>query len=141
MKKVELGEALAAIELLPHLLPSTEPIGPITNKSLRALDGALNQPFTTFGGRYLYWYMYHRAAILFYMLAKDHAIGNGNKRCAVVITMVFLFKNGKMLDFTPDELYRLALEVADSNAQSMQKIVKILKAGFKENIIDLPDRL
>jgi death-on-curing protein len=139
VKPLELSEALFAIELLPRFLPSDEPIGPITDKGLRALDGAVQQAFATFDGRHLYWFLYHRAALLFYVLAKDHAIGNGNKRCAVIVTMVFLVKNNKAFSFTASELYDIALMVAKSEASDMQKIVEILKKSFKENITDLPE--
>lgn len=138
MRRVTLDEALWAIGKLPDFLPSSEPIGPLTTRGINALQSALHAPFISYGGKYKYRYLYHRAAVLFYMIAKDHAIGNGNKRCAVIITVVFLVLNGKIPNTDHEDMYNLAKEVAKSDARKSEQNIEALKRVFKEGIIDLP---
>lgn len=139
MRRVTLDEALWAIEMLPEFLPSSEPIGPLTQRSINALDSALHAPFICFGGKYKYWFLYHRAAVMFYMIAKDHTIGNGNKRCAVIITVIFLILNDKVPSFNPDQMYELAKRVAQSDARKSEANIEALKVIFKGAVVDLPD--
>ncbi len=141
MKRVSISEAIWALELLPRILPSAEPIGPIRPKGLKALESALHAPFISYAGKYKYWYLYHRAAVMFYRIAKDHTIGNGNKRCAVIVTMVFLIKNDKMLAFTPSDMYKIANMVASSNPRKSEEMIEILRDSFRQNTIDLPREL
>jgi len=49
------------------------------------------------------------AAILFYLLNKNHPFANGNKRIALTALLVFLFLNGKWVVAGQDELYRFAI--------------------------------
>lgn len=139
MRRLTLQEALWAIELLPKYIPSAEPIGPITQRGVNSLESAINAPFISFGGRYKYRYHYQKAAVLFYMIAKDHAIGNGNKRCAVMLTTVFLVMNDKMFNLSPDELYNVATTVANGDARSTDRNIRALAALFKRSIIDFTD--
>lgn len=118
------------------MLPTPEPLGPFNEISFKKLETAINQPFVSFEGRYPYWYIYHRAAALFYFVIKDHCLENGNKRTAVVTLMVFLVKNKKMLTFTPEELYDIACEVAESNAEDKDAEIERLKHKFKHSITD-----
>lgn len=138
MKQVSLDEALWAIGLLPHYLPNPEPIGPFSRREKMDLETAIRQPFASFDGRYQYWYMYHRAAAMFYYVIKDHSLGNGNKRSAVIVTMFFLFKNGKTFNLSSDELYNLACSVAETPSHEKDNQITRLKHSFKEHIVNLP---
>lgn len=139
MRKVTIDEALWAIGKLPEFMPSSEPIGPLSRRGINALESALDAPFISFGGKYKYRYIYHRAAVLFYMIAKDHAIGNGNKRCAVIITAVFLILNKKIPTISQGDMYDLAKIVAKSDARDPDGTINKLKKIFKTSIEDISD--
>lgn len=139
MRKVTIDEALWAIGKLPEFMPSSEPISPLSRRGINALESALDAPFISFGGKYKYRYIYHRAAVLFYMIAKDHAIGNGNKRCAVIITAVFLILNKKIPTISQGDMYDLAKIVAKSDARDPDGTINKLKKIFKTSIEDISD--
>lgn len=138
MKHVELEEALLAIELLPELLDYNEPIGPIDKEARASLEAAITQPFISFSGKSHYRYLHQKAAQMFYLIIKDHSLENGNKRSAVIITMFFLYKNGKTFNFTPDALYNVACLVAEGNPDTIDADTAIggLAKAFKDRIID-----
>lgn len=50
--------------------------------------------------------------VLFSKLIQNHPFVDGNKRTAVVAFEYFMELNGKQLELTNDQLYRLAIEVA-----------------------------
>jgi len=62
----------------------------------------------------LYPDVFSKAAILFYLLIKNHPFVDGNKRTAFLALMRFLNINGYTLDATSDELYQFTVDVASS---------------------------
>jgi death-on-curing protein len=58
------------------------------------LDSAVNAPFQTFGGEYLYKTMEAKAARLGYSLIKNHPFVDANKRTGMLAMLVFLELNG-----------------------------------------------
>lgn len=134
MKQITLYEAAYAIRLLPEILQYNEPVGELNQRSLKKIESCLQAPFIHHGRTYKYWYLYERAAALFYFLIKSHALENGNKRSAVVITMAFLIKNGKWLNMSPDRLYDVACEVAESPAHKSSSEIAALSVTFKNAI-------
>jgi death-on-curing family protein len=77
------------------------------------------------------------AAKLFYSTIKNHAFPNGNKRYALVLTLLFLLKNGRMLTVAEGVNARTAKWVADSNPHtpegSPDVIVGVLTTFYREN--------
>jgi death on curing protein len=53
-----------------------------------------------------------KAAALMHSLAGNHALVDGNKRLALLATVVFLRINGYVLDLTDDEAFALTMSVA-----------------------------
>jgi len=78
---------------------------------LEASTGALRQ---TMFGQELYPDLFSKAAILFYLLVKNHAFIDGNKRTAALALIEFLERNGYTLNATNDELYQFTIDVASS---------------------------
>ncbi|MGY3869062.1 type II toxin-antitoxin system death-on-curing family toxin [Aeromonas crassostreae] len=77
------------------------------------LSSAIYRQFTSGGGVYKYNTIHDVAANLLYGIAMSHAFENGNKRTALVSTLVFLDKNKTFLVNTDeDELYELVRDVA-----------------------------
>ena len=108
-----------------------EPIPPFETRYPNILESCLEQPFQSFDGEDLYPDQYLKAALMFYLVIKNHPFRNGNKRMAIALTLTFLYLNGQMLYITNADLYNIALNVASSN-QSMQKdIVNTLYEIFR----------
>ena len=62
------------------------------------LESALNAPFATFGGQYLYPSVQAKAAQLGFGLVCNHPFTDGNKRIGAHVMLVFLAINGIELD-------------------------------------------
>ncbi len=65
-------------------------------------------------GQELYPDLVSKAAILFYLLVKNHAFVDGNKRTAALALIEFLERNGYTLNAANDELYQFTIDVASS---------------------------
>lgn len=117
-----------AINLMDY---TDEPIPPFETRYPNILESCLEQPFQSFDGEEHYPDIHLKAAVLFYLVIKNHPFRNGNKRMAIALTLTFLYLNGQMLYITNADLYNIALNVASSN-QSMQKdIVNTLYEIFR----------
>lgn len=108
-----------------------EPIPPFSSRDSKKFDSCLNEPFVTFDNKYLHHTFIERAAVLFYLIAKNHCFENGNKRIAVTMTIVFFYINKRWLNIEPVELYKIAYEVAESDRDDMDRQIGILKRVFK----------
>ena len=82
--------------------------------SLERLEAAIGAPRQTMFGEELYPNLLSKAAILFYLLVKNHPFVDGNKRTAALALIEFLERNGYTLDATNDELYQFTVDVASS---------------------------
>lgn len=82
------------------------------------LDSALNAPFQTFGGQFLYPSLQAKAAQLCYGLVCDHPFVDGNKRIGAHAMLVFLALNGVELEYTQQELIDVILAVASGKIRA-----------------------
>lgn len=55
---------------------------------------------------------------------------------AVVLTVIFLIKNGKWLDMNPDALYTIACRVAESPQSDKDSTIEYLRLVIKEHLED-----
>lgn len=70
---------------------------------------------------------------MFYLVTKNHCFSNGNKRMAVMLTIVFFYVNKRWLDVPAHNLYKIACEVATSKPSEREVMQKALKMFFKTN--------
>lgn len=77
------------------------------------LESALNAPFQTFDGEYIYKTIKAKAAKLGYFLVKNHPFIDGNKRIGILVMITFLEINGIEITCTDDELIDLGFGLAD----------------------------
>jgi death-on-curing protein len=77
------------------------------------LDSALNAPFQTFDGEYIYRTIKAKAAKLGYFLVKNHPFIDGNKRIGILVMIAFLEINGIEIICTDEELITLGLGLAE----------------------------
>ncbi|HUC87188.1 MAG TPA: type II toxin-antitoxin system death-on-curing family toxin [Candidatus Saccharimonadales bacterium] len=83
-----------------------EPLPPFNTRYPDRLEGSLIAPFQEFEGHSPYPELEDKAAILFYLMIKDHPFKNGNKRIAVTTLLVFLAENGKWIAVAPPRVPR-----------------------------------
>lgn len=81
-------------------------------RSEELLESAVNAPFQTFGGEYLYKTIGEQAAHLMYGLNKNHCFIDGNKRISIHAMLVFLKANRINIRYIQEELVDLTLNVA-----------------------------
>jgi len=130
------------VEVLAHglareIMSWDEPIPDFGSRFLNILESCLNAPFQTFAKKDLYPRIEGKAAILFYLLIKNHPFQNGNKRVAVTSLLVFLYLNGLWLKTPPDELYRLAVWVAESLPITKDGVCKALTDFVRKKMIEI----
>ena len=120
------------VEYVAHRLATetmswSEPIPDFSTRYTNALERCLEAPFQSFGGRQLYPGLIKKAAILFYLMVKNHPFQNGNKRLAMTTLFIFLFRNKKWLKVDTQELYNFARWVAESNAKLKNDTIRAVE--------------
>jgi death-on-curing protein len=95
--------------------------GPV--RDLGLLDSACQRPRAALLGQDAYPTLAGKAGALMHSLACNHALVDGNKRLALLATVVFLRINGYLLELTDDEAFDLTLSVAagDLDAAGIEK--------------------
>ncbi|MDR1196754.1 MAG: type II toxin-antitoxin system death-on-curing family toxin [Candidatus Nomurabacteria bacterium] len=147
MRQLDIGTALSVIFEMPEFLKTlgfnNEPMWSISDANVSELEACLERPFQTFNGTELYPSAANKAAVLFYQIAKGHKLENGNKRTAVVLTLMFLFVNNLWLDMSSDAMYDLALSTANSKAKDKEVVMSKIEKVFGDHIkkISLLDKL
>ena len=91
------------------------------------LESALNAPFATFGGQYLYPSVQAKAAQLGFGLVCNHPFVDGNKRIGIYVMLTFLEVNGIRLDCANDEVVEVGLAVA-SGAMDYEALLAWVRA-------------
>ncbi|MDP2624691.1 MAG: type II toxin-antitoxin system death-on-curing family toxin [Candidatus Peregrinibacteria bacterium] len=113
-----------------------EPIPPFSTWFPHELESCLSVPFQTFGRQQLYKGLKAKAAILFYLMIKNHPFQNGNKRIAVTSLMVFLSKNEKWLSVDQQEFYNFAVWVASSPPGLKDDTVRAIGTFIGKHLTD-----
>ena len=133
MKKLSVAEVgYLAHALVRELMDYDEPIPDFDTRYPHKLEACLEQPFQQFDGHKQYPTVEEKSAILFYSVIKNHPFVNGNKRMAVAILLVWLFKNNFWVKVTNETLYEIAIAVAESPASDRNKVLKSLQILFRE---------
>lgn len=120
--------------LAKELMDWDEPIPPFTTRYPDRLESCIATPFQTFG-RKLYPTLVDKAAILFYLMVKNHPFKNGNKRIAVTTLLFFLYSNNKWIKVNTHELYLFAEWVASSPPKFQKDVVKFIKKFIKTYLV------
>lgn len=116
-----------AFRLARQLMTYNELIPEFENRSPNISESCLSVPFQTFGKKPLYGGLIGKAAILFYLMIKNHPFQNGNKRIAITALFVFLHKNKKWLVVDNKELYNFALWIAESSPKFKKETVAAIE--------------
>jgi prophage maintenance system killer protein len=105
-------------------------------------ESAINQIRQGFGEKEFYPSLEEKAAMLLYLVVKNHAFVDGNKRIAAACFLLFLERN-KLL-YTPigqpilsnDALASLTLFVAASNSEEMETVKKLLISVLNRKFVE-----
>lgn len=136
------GLSIGEVQMIAHTLAVNwmewnEPIPPFSTRFPSKLESCLAMPFQTAGRRDLYSGLIQKAAILFYLLVKNHPFQNGNKRIAVTSLLVFLHKNEKWMKVGNQELYNFAVWVAESPASVKDQTVEATQVFIEDHLTNL----
>ena len=106
----------------------------------KGFDSAVNQIKQSFGKKDAYPSIEEKAAMLLYLVVKNHAFIDGNKRIAAASFLLFLEQNGLLyrIDQQPiisnEALASLTLLVAVSKADEMGTVKKLLISVLNRNL-------
>jgi len=89
-------------------------------RDMPLLGSALGMPQTSMGGKYLHGTLAEMAAAYLFHIARNHPFVDGNKRTALMTTLIFLGLNGRSLKAGDDELTDLVLGVAAGKVSKAQ---------------------
>jgi len=135
MKSISLAEVeYIALKLAKEFMEFDEPIPAFQTRFPHILESCLAVPFQRFNKKDLYGGLLPKAAILFYLMIKNHPFQNGNKRIAMTTLLVFLYKNNKWLKADNQELYNFAIWVTTSPAELKTEVVKSIETFLKSHI-------
>jgi death-on-curing protein len=138
MKAITLKEVeYIAFRLAQEMLTFNEPIPDFSTRFPNVLESCLAAPFQSFANKSLYPSLVSKAAMLFYLLIKNHPFQNGNKRIAMTTLFVFLYRNGKWLKVDTQELYNFTVWVAQSPRTVKDETVKATEKFLKTHLVKL----
>jgi death-on-curing protein len=94
------------------------------------LESAVHAPQASFGGEWLVGDVFDMAATYLFHIAKNHAFVDGNKRTALLATLVFLGLNGFEIDRDDQRLDDAVLAVAESalTKDGAAKLLRLIAA-------------
>jgi len=116
-----------AHRLAKELMTWDEPIPDFRTRFPGVLESCLIVPFQKFGRTVPYRSLTEKAAVLFYLMVKNHPFQNGNKRIAITTLLYFLHKSKKWLKVDNQELYNFAKWVAESNPKLRTETVQAVE--------------
>ena len=102
------------------------------NEKDDSFKSSIGQIYQTFGGQELYPSVEEKAAMLLYLVTKNHSFSDGNKRIAATLFLWFMDRNGIL--YTPggnkriadNTLVALTLMIAESRTEEKDVMVKVV---------------
>lgn len=138
MRIITLAEVeYLAFRLAREHLSFDEPIPDFSTRFPNILESCVLTPFQRFGGRYLYPSLATKAAILFYLMIKNHPFQNGNKRIAITTLLTFLFSNNKWLQVDTQSFCNFTVWVASSPAEYKEQVVAAIERFVRDHLTNL----
>ena len=109
------------------------------NEKDNSFKSSIGQIYQTFGGEELYPSVEEKAAMLLYLVTKNHSFSDGNKRIAATLFLWFL--NGNHILYHPDgskrivdsTLVALTLMIAESRTEEKDVMVKVVVNLINKN--------
>ena len=112
------------------------------NEKDDSFKSSIGQIYQTFGGEELYPSVEEKAAMLLYLVTKNHSFSDGNKRIAATLFLWFLNNNHVL--YYPDGSKRIAdstlvaltLMIAESKTEEKDVMVKVVVNLINKNIYE-----
>lgn len=109
------------------------------NEKDDSFKSSIGQIYQTFGGEELYPSVEEKAAMLLYLVTKNHSFSDGNKRIAATLFLWFL--NGNRILYHPDGSKRIAdstlvaltLMIAESKTEEKDVMIKVVVNLINKN--------
>ena len=98
----------------------------------KSFESSVNQLYQTFDGQELYPTLEEKAAMLLYMIVKNHSFVDGNKRIAASCFLYFLNRNKMLYNKTNEPvidsatLFSLTLLIAESNPKDKDVVIPVV---------------
>ena len=102
------------------------------NEKDQSFRSSIGQIYQTWDGQELYPSVEEKAAVLLYLVTKNHSFTDGNKRIAATLFLWFLENNGILYGFdgrkriADNALAALTLMIAESKTEEMDMMVKVV---------------
>ena len=102
------------------------------NEKDDSFKSSIGQIYQTFGGEELYPSVEEKAAMLLYLVTKNHSFSDGNKRIAATLFLWFLHNNGILYRedgskrLADNTLVALTLMIAESRTEEKDVMVKVV---------------
>ena len=102
------------------------------NEKDDSFKSSIGQIYQTFGGEDLYPSVEEKAAMLLYLVVKNHSFSDGNKRIAAMLFLWFMERNGILYGedghkrIADNTLVALTLMIAESRTEEKDVMVKVV---------------
>ena len=102
------------------------------NEKDDSFKSSIGQIYQTFGGEDLYPSVEEKAAMLLYLVVKNHSFSDGNKRIAAMLFLWFMENNGVLYSadgrkrIADNTLVALTLMIAESRTEEKDVMVKVV---------------
>ena len=109
------------------------------NEKDDSFKSSIGQIYQTFGGKELYPSVEEKAAMLLYLVTKNHSFSDGNKRIAATLFLWFLNNNGILYRtdgskrLSDNTLVALTLMIAESRTEEKDVMVKVVVNLINQN--------
>ena len=121
-----------AMKVLAELREKFGGSGLFANEKDDSFKSSIGQIYQTFGGQDLYPTVEEKAAMLLYLVTKNHSFSDGNKRIAATLFLWFMNENGILYDDMHNKriddatLVALTLLIAESRPEEKDTMIKIV---------------
>ncbi|MFC1770355.1 type II toxin-antitoxin system death-on-curing family toxin [Candidatus Margulisiibacteriota bacterium] len=112
-----------------------EPIPDFSTRFPNILESCLAVPLQTFSGKDLYPSFFDKAAILFYLMIKNHPFQNGNKRIAITTLFYALNNNNFWIRVSNQELYNFTIWVAESPSDAKDEVLSYVTKFVRKHCV------
>lgn len=126
-----------SFKLAKEMLEYNEPIPDFSTRFQNVLESCLLTPFQIFNKKQLYKALTGKAAILFYLMIKNHPFQNGNKRIAVTALLTFLYLNNKWLKVNNQELYNFTMWITQSPPKLKKETITAIEKFIHTYIVSI----
>lgn len=121
-----------AMNVLAELREKFGGSGLFANEKDDSFKSSIGQIYQTFGGQDLYPTVEEKAAMLLYLVTKNHSFSDGNKRIAATLFLWFMNENGILYDDMHNKriddatLVALTLFIAESRPEEKDTMIKVV---------------